>query len=102
MTEIARQIANDLLEINAVTLSPKEPFTWASGIQAPIYTDNRRTIAFPAVRTHIADGLATYIKANFPEATVIAGVAGAELTEKTYSHTSVSSCIHKLSRYEFL
>ncbi|GAW98889.1 orotate phosphoribosyltransferase [Secundilactobacillus mixtipabuli] len=77
MTEIARQIANDLLEINAVTLSPKEPFTWASGIQAPIYTDNRRTIAFPTVRTHIADGLATYIKANFPGATVIAGVATA-------------------------
>lgn len=77
MTEIARQIANDLLEINAVTLSPKEPFTWASGIQAPIYTDNRRTIAFPTVRTHIADGLAAYIKTNFPEATVIAGVATA-------------------------
>ncbi|GAX03407.1 orotate phosphoribosyltransferase [Secundilactobacillus pentosiphilus] len=77
MTEIARQIAKDLLDINAVTLSPKAPFTWASGIQAPIYTDNRRTIAFPAVRTHIADGLAAYIKANFPEATVIAGVATA-------------------------
>lgn len=77
MTEIARQIAQDLLEINAVTLSPKEPFTWASGIQAPIYTDNRRTIAFPAVRTHIAEGLADYIKSNFPDATVIAGVATA-------------------------
>ncbi|KRK96984.1 orotate phosphoribosyltransferase [Secundilactobacillus odoratitofui DSM 19909 = JCM 15043] len=77
MTDIARLIAKDLLEINAVTLSPNQPFTWASGIKAPIYTDNRRTIAFPAVRSHIADGLATYIKAHFPDATVIAGVATA-------------------------
>lgn len=77
MTQIAEQIASDLLEINAVTLSPNKPFTWASGIQAPIYTDNRRTIAFPAVRTHIADGLAAYIRETFPEATVIAGVATA-------------------------
>ncbi|MTV82075.1 orotate phosphoribosyltransferase [Secundilactobacillus folii] len=77
MTEIAQQIASDLLEINAVTLSPNQPFTWASGIQSPIYTDNRRTIAFPEVRTHIADGLARYIHEHFPEATVIAGVATA-------------------------
>lgn len=77
MTEIAQQIASDLLEINAVTLSPQKPFTWASGIQSPIYTDNRRTIAFPKVRTHIADGLAAYIRTHFPEATVIAGVATA-------------------------
>lgn len=77
MTEIARQIAADLLDINAVTLSPNKPFLWASGIKAPIYTDNRRTIAFPKVRQHIADGLADYIKTTFPTATVIAGVATA-------------------------
>lgn len=77
MTEIARQIATDLLDINAVTLSPSKPFLWASGIKAPIYTDNRRTIAFPKVRQHIADGLADYIKTTFPTATVIAGVATA-------------------------
>lgn len=77
MTEIARQIAADLLDINAVTLLPSKPFLWASGIKAPIYTDNRRTIAFPKVRQHIADGLADYIKTTFPTATVIAGVATA-------------------------
>lgn len=77
MTEIARQIAADLLDINAVTLSPSKPFLWASGIKAPIYTDNRRTIAFPKVRQHIAEGLAEYIKTTFPTATVIAGVATA-------------------------
>ena len=70
-------IASDLLKINAVTLSPNEPFTWASGIKAPIYTDNRITISFPEVRTHIADGLAELIRTKFPEVKVIGGVATA-------------------------
>ncbi|CAI2699256.1 orotate phosphoribosyltransferase [Lactobacillus kunkeei] len=70
-------IASDLLKINAVTLSPNEPFTWASGIKAPIYTDNRITISFPEVRTHIADGLAELIHNKFPEVKVIGGVATA-------------------------
>ncbi|CAI2696802.1 Orotate phosphoribosyltransferase [Apilactobacillus kunkeei] len=70
-------IASDLLKINAVTLSPNEPFTWASGIKAPIYTDNRITISFPEVRTHIADGLSKLIRNKFPEVKVIGGVATA-------------------------
>lgn len=70
-------IASDLLKINAVTLSPNEPFTWASGIKAPIYTDNRITISFPEVRTHIADGLSELIRNKFPKVKVIGGVATA-------------------------
>ncbi|CAI2668895.1 Orotate phosphoribosyltransferase [Apilactobacillus kunkeei] len=70
-------IASDLLKINAVTLSPNEPFTWASGIKAPIYTDNRITISFPEVRNHIADGLSELIRYKFPEVKVIGGVATA-------------------------
>lgn len=70
-------IASDLLKINAVTLSPNEPFTWASGIKAPIYTDNRITISFPEVRTHIADGLAELIRVKFPKVKIIGGVATA-------------------------
>lgn len=70
-------IASDLLKINAVTLSPNEPFTWASGIKAQIYTDNRITISFPEVRTHIADGLSELIRNKFPEVKVIGGVATA-------------------------
>ncbi|UQS81788.1 orotate phosphoribosyltransferase [Bombilactobacillus folatiphilus] len=77
MTEMAIQIAQDLLKIQAVTFSPQHPFTWASDMQAPIYTDNRKTIAYPKVREHIAQGLASLIQQNFPQATVIAGVATA-------------------------
>ena len=47
-----RQIAKELLSIGAVFLRPEEPFTWASGIQSPIYCDNRLTLSAPAVREH--------------------------------------------------
>ena len=42
---LASQIASDLLDIKAVYLKPEEPFTWASGIKSPIYTDNRITLS---------------------------------------------------------
>ncbi|MCK8607417.1 orotate phosphoribosyltransferase [Apilactobacillus ozensis] len=77
MTNFKNQIASDLLKIKAVTLAPKKPFTWASGIEAPIYTDNRKTIGYPKIRTQIAEGLCEVIKQNYPEANVIGGVATA-------------------------
>ncbi|KRL99998.1 orotate phosphoribosyltransferase [Liquorilactobacillus satsumensis] len=72
-----KQIAHDLLEINAVTLAPQKPFIWASGIKSPIYCDNRLTISYPKIRTRIAQGLAALIKDTFPEVEVIAGTATA-------------------------
>lgn len=77
MTNHATVIAGDLLEIKAVTLRPQQPFTWASGILSPIYTDNRLTISYPAVRTHIADGLAALIRDQYPNVEAIGGVATA-------------------------
>ncbi|MHA8110487.1 orotate phosphoribosyltransferase [Lactobacillaceae bacterium Melli_B4] len=75
--KIEKEIASGLLKINAVTLAPNDPFTWASGIKSPIYTDNRLTIGYPTLRTQIADGLAKLIKIAYPEANVIGGVATA-------------------------
>ncbi|MDR0690955.1 MAG: orotate phosphoribosyltransferase, partial [Streptococcaceae bacterium] len=72
---LAQEIAQNLLEIEAVFLSPKEPFTWASGIKSPIYTDNRITMSFPKVRRLIAKGFAQKIKEIYPEVEVVAGVA---------------------------
>ncbi|MGM0301810.1 orotate phosphoribosyltransferase [Enterococcus sp. AZ048] len=74
---IAEQIAKDLLSIEAVSLSPDEPFTWASGLKSPIYCDNRVTMSYPEVRRAIAEGLATRIKEEFPNVQVIAGTATA-------------------------
>ncbi|MFD1317629.1 orotate phosphoribosyltransferase [Loigolactobacillus zhaoyuanensis] len=77
MTSNKNKIAADLLAIKAVTLRPEQPFTWASGIKSPIYTDNRLTISYPEVRKHIAKGLAKLIRQHFPDAEVIAGTATA-------------------------
>ena len=74
---LAKKIAKDLLEIEAVFLNPENPFTWASGLKSPIYCDNRMTMSYPAVRRAIANGLAEKIKAEFPEVEVIAGTATA-------------------------
>lgn len=70
-------IAEQLLEIKAVTLSPQQPFTWSSGIQSPIYCDNRLTLSYPELRKKIARGLVELIEEHFPEANLIAGTATA-------------------------
>ncbi|MFD0897254.1 orotate phosphoribosyltransferase [Loigolactobacillus binensis] len=77
MTTTETKIATDLLAIKAVTLRPEQPFTWASGIKSPIYTDNRLTISYPGVRRHIAKALVQLIRQHFPEVEVIAGTATA-------------------------
>lgn len=74
---LATQVAADLLDIQAVYLKPDKPFTWASGIQSPIYTDNRLTLSYPETRTLIEDGFVATIKKEFPEVEVIAGTATA-------------------------
>ncbi len=74
---LAKEIARDLLKIKAVYLKPEEPFTWASGIKSPIYTDNRVTLAYPETRTLIEDGFVEKIRAEFPDVEIIAGTATA-------------------------
>ncbi|MGT2686372.1 orotate phosphoribosyltransferase [Streptococcus porcinus] len=74
---LARQVAADLLEIRAVYLKPEQPFTWASGIKSPIYTDNRITLSYPKTRTLIEDGFVEIIKKHYPEVDIIAGTATA-------------------------
>lgn len=80
-----REIAAALLDIGAVFLQPQQPFTWASGIKSPIYCDNRLTLAYPAVRTQIEEGLAALIEEKYPECqavygTATAGIAHAAIT----------------------
>ncbi len=71
------KIANHLLNIKAIFLSPDQPFTWASGIKSPIYCDNRITLSDPKVRSDIESGLAGLIKENFPSCQVVMGTATA-------------------------
>ncbi len=73
----SQRVAKALLKIHAVTLSPEKPYTWASGLKAPIYTDNRLTISYPDVRQAIYNGMEEQINLHFADADVIAGTATA-------------------------
>jgi orotate phosphoribosyltransferase len=71
----ALKVAEFLLQIEAIKLSPENPFTWASGLRSPIYCDNRKTLSYPEVRAFIRDSFAATVRESFPQAEVIAGVA---------------------------
>lgn len=68
-------MAEKLLQISAIKLQPNNPFTWASGWNSPIYTDNRKTLSYPDIRSFIKVELSRIILENFPEVEAIAGVA---------------------------
>ena len=85
MEAMEKVIAKDLLKIQAVFFRPDQPFTWASGIKSPVYTDNRLTLTAPEVRLDVEQGLARLIQENYPEAQVLigtstAGIAHAAIT----------------------
>jgi len=73
--DTAEKTAELLLQINAIKLNPKNPFTWASGWKSPIYCDNRLTLSFPAIRNYVRDEFAKNIEKQFGKPDVIAGVA---------------------------
>lgn len=75
--ELSKLIAKDLLSIQAVFFRPEEPFTWASGIKSPVYTDNRLTLTAPAVRNDVENGLAQLIRENYPDADILMGTSTA-------------------------
>ena len=69
------RIAKDLLSIRAVFFRPEEPFTWASGIQSPVYCDNRLTLTAPDVRNDVEFGLMELVEEYYPEAEVLMGTS---------------------------
>jgi len=68
-------LAAGLLDAGAVRLSPRSPFTWASGLKSPIYCDNRQLLGFPELRSAIAEALAKRAAEKNP--TLIAGTSTA-------------------------
>lgn len=78
---VAAEVADKLLEIQAIRLQPEKPFTWASGWKSPIYCDNRLSLSFPKVRTMIKEQLVRSIQHFFPNVEAIAGVATAGIPQ---------------------
>jgi orotate phosphoribosyltransferase len=70
-------IAAALLDIGAVTVSPYEPYTWASGLKSPIYCDNRKTLGYPVLRNQILSAFLDIARTYLEADTVIAGTATA-------------------------
>ena len=75
--DIAKKIANSLLQINAIILQPNDPFKWAAGWNSPIYCDNRKTLSYPEVRSSIQKHMSNIIKKYYNKTDIIAGVATA-------------------------
>lgn len=79
--------ANALLKASAIQFSTDPMFTWASGIQSPIYCDNRLLMGYPELRERVAHELAQLIKEKFPEANVVAGTATAGIPHAAWVST---------------
>jgi orotate phosphoribosyltransferase len=73
--ENQRKVAEFLLRIKAIQLSPEQPFTWASGRKSPIYCDNRRILSHPTIRTYIRQIATAAIIERTGKPEAIAGVA---------------------------
>ena len=81
---MAKEIAKSLLDIEAVTLSPNDLYTWSSGIKSPIYCDNRVTLGYPEVRRAIRDGLSQMIIEQFGNVDIVSGTATAGIPHAAY------------------
>ncbi|MCP4459491.1 MAG: orotate phosphoribosyltransferase [Cytophagales bacterium] len=79
--DLSREVAQKLLDVEAIKLQPENPFTWASGWKSPIYCDNRVSLSFPETRTEIKDALVCLIQSEYPTVEAIAGVATAGIPQ---------------------
>ncbi|MBS3680111.1 orotate phosphoribosyltransferase [Ornithinibacillus massiliensis] len=75
--QLSSELARELLQIKAVQINPTDYFTWTSGIQSPIYCDNRITMSYPEVRTKIAAAFEERVSQMAIKPDVIAGCATA-------------------------
>ena len=53
--DIAIETARMLIEAKAILFMVDEPFTFTSGMKSPVYTDMRKIIAYPRIRTRLID-----------------------------------------------
>jgi orotate phosphoribosyltransferase len=77
ITTNEKAVAEKLLQVQAIRLNVKEPFTWSSGWKSPIYCDNRKVLSFPYIRDFIKSEMCNSLFSQFPDAALLAGVATA-------------------------
>ena len=76
MKKLESILAEKLLKISAIKLQPDNPFTWSSGWNSPIYTDNRKTLSYPETRSFLKVEMSRLIIENFPDAEVVVDTLG--------------------------
>ncbi len=79
----SRRIAEILLSVKAVKISFDPPFTYTSGMKAPIYTDNRVLVSYVSERKEIVDGLCEL-------ATQVCAQRGWNASEVVYAGTATA------------
>lgn len=82
--KLAEEISKILLEIKAVTLSPKDPYTYASGIKSPIYCDNRLLMGYPQQRRKVRDAYIDLIEENKLKFDIVGGTATAGIPHSAW------------------
>lgn len=75
----AKRISELLVNVGAVKLSIDPPFTWTSGIQSPIYCDNRMLYSHPEARDFVVEAFVSRIQSLHVQPDVIAGTATAAI-----------------------
>ncbi len=80
---LANNIADRLLQINAIKLNATTPFTWSSGLKSPIYCDNRLILSYPEERSIVIKALSREARL-YSGLEAIAGVATAGIAWGAY------------------
>ena len=74
-----KEIAQLLLDHQAVKVSIDPPFTWTSGIKSPIYCDNRILVSPVDARNNVLEGFCKLIEEHNLEFDVLGGTATAAI-----------------------
>ena len=79
MKTVASEVAEILVKINAVSFNVEKPYTFASGIISPIYTDLRLLMSYPDHRRRVVELLLDVAskKVGLENIDVISGTASA-------------------------
>ena len=75
MKTLEKIVAERLVALKAIKLQPISPFKWGNGWNSPIYCDDRRSLSYPKERDFIKLEMSRIVAEQFPETTVIAGIA---------------------------
>ncbi|OIQ20729.1 MAG: orotate phosphoribosyltransferase [Bacteriovorax sp. MedPE-SWde] len=78
-----RELVLGMIEVGCIQFSPKDPFTYASGLKGPIYCDNRLIPSHPKLRELVAKEFSSIIDSKKLSYDFVAGVATAGITHAT-------------------